>query len=186
VAIEADVTDADQLHHGISQAAQAMGGLDGLVNAAGILHVEEFEESHLESWKAMLDVNLTGVYLSCKAAVPHLRHTAEATIVNIASGIGLHPLKGYAGYAASKAGVIALSKVLAMELAPSIRVNSVCPGAIDTPMIKGLSRTVASSYALGRIGEAREVADAVLYLSGPESSFVTGVALAVDGGRTFH
>ena len=88
-------------------------------------------------------------------------------------------------YAASKGGVVNLTRALAAELAPSIRVNSVCPGMVDTPMTAGLEREV-DRYALKRIAEPLEIAHAILFLSGTESSFVTGAALAVDGGRTFH
>jgi NAD(P)-dependent dehydrogenase (short-subunit alcohol dehydrogenase family) len=88
-------------------------------------------------------------------------------------------------YAASKGGVVNLTRALAAELAPAIRVNSVCPGMVDTPMISGLERDV-SRYALKRIADPMEIAQAILFLTGTESSFVTGAALAVDGGRTFH
>jgi NAD(P)-dependent dehydrogenase (short-subunit alcohol dehydrogenase family) len=110
----------------------------------------------------------------------------SATIVNIASGQGLLPnVPNNAAYAASKGGVVNLTRALAAELAPTIRVNSVCPGMVDTPMTSGLERDV-SRYALKRIADPLEIAQAILFLTGTESSFITGAALAVDGGRTFH
>jgi NAD(P)-dependent dehydrogenase (short-subunit alcohol dehydrogenase family) len=108
-----------------------------------------------------------------------------ATIVNIASGQGLLPNSpNMTAYATSKGGVVNLTRALAAELAPSIRVNSICPGMVDTPMTAGLQREV-DRYALKRIAEPLEIAQ-ILFLTSTESSFVTGAALAVGGGRTFH
>jgi NAD(P)-dependent dehydrogenase (short-subunit alcohol dehydrogenase family) len=104
----------------------------------------------------------------------------------IASGQGLLPnTPNTTAYTASKGGVVNLTRALAAELAPSIRVNSVCPGLVDTPMTAGLERDV-SRYALKRMADPMEIAQAILFLTSAESSFVTGAALAVDGGRTFH
>ena len=106
--------------------------------------------------------------------------------MNIASGQGLLPnIPNTTAYAASKGGVVNLTRALAAELAPSIRVNSVCPGMVDTPMTAGFERPL-DRYALKRIADPLEIAQAILFLTSTESSFVTGAALAVDGGRTFH
>ena len=139
----------------------------------------------------MIDVNLTAPFLVCRAALPHLAAHTGSTIVNISSGVGLAPFVNRAAYATSKGGLITLGKVLAMELAPAIRVNTVCPGLIDTPMTAALAGhndrdEVLRRYALRRLGRDVEVAQAVLFLSTTASSFVTGITLAVDGGRTFH
>jgi len=121
-----------------------------------------------------------------RCCLPWLIKASFATIVNIASGQGLLPNNpGMTAYAASKGGVVNLTRALAAELAPSIRVNSVCPGMVDTPMTAGLERDL-DRYALGRIAEPLEIAQAILFLTSTESSFVTGAALAIDGGRTFH
>jgi NAD(P)-dependent dehydrogenase (short-subunit alcohol dehydrogenase family) len=124
-----------------------------------------------------------------------LRQQTGATIVNFASAAGLAP-RGTAAvaYIASKGGVIALTRILAIEAAPKVRVNSICPGTVDTPMTRQYLRDetgsvrpeVLSAYALGRYAEPEEIARAVLFLTSDSSSFVTGVALAVDGGRSFH
>jgi NAD(P)-dependent dehydrogenase (short-subunit alcohol dehydrogenase family) len=107
-------------------------------------------------------------------------------VVNIASGQGLLPnWPEMTAYAASKGGVITLTRALAAELAPAIRVNSVCPGVVNTPMTSG-GQVDVSPYALKRVGDPLEIANALLFLTSAESSFVTGAALAVDGGRTFH
>jgi NAD(P)-dependent dehydrogenase (short-subunit alcohol dehydrogenase family) len=185
-AIEADVTQEPSVTHAVEQGASAMGGIDGVVNAAGIVIHGSVLDVGLADWKLVLDVNLTGTYIVVRCCLPWLAKAPFATIVNIASGQGLLPNNpGMTAYAASKGGVVNLTRALAAELAPSIRVNSVCPGMVDTPMTAGLERDL-DRYSLGRIAEPLEIAQAILFLTSTESSFVTGAALAVDGGRTFH
>src|SRR5690606_10723513 len=157
--------------------------------------VGRVEDTAVESWDRLFAVNLRGPFLLCRAALPHLRRVEKAAIVNVASGAGLLPVADRSGYCASKAALVMFGKALALEAAP-VRVNSVCPGAIDTPLLAtsyegapdpdATLAAIRARYALKRIGEAHEVADAVLFLMGSESSYVTGAALAVDGGRTFH
>jgi NAD(P)-dependent dehydrogenase (short-subunit alcohol dehydrogenase family) len=185
-AVEADVTQEPSVTHAVEQGASAMGGIDGVVNAAGIVIHGSVLDVGLADWKLVLDVNLTGTYIVVRCCLPWLAKAPFATIVNIASGQGLLPNNpGMTAYAASKGGVVNLTRALAAELAPSIRVNSVCPGMVDTPMTAGLERDL-DRYALGRIAEPLEIAQTILFLTSTESSFVTGAALAVDGGRTFH
>ena len=185
-AVEADVTQESSVIRAVEQGAGAMGGLDGVVNAAGIVIHGSVLDVGLADWKLVLDVNLTGTYIVVRCCLPWLVKAPFATIVNIASGQGLLPNNpGMTAYAASKGGVVNLTRALAAELAPSIRVNSVCPGMVDTPMTAGLERDL-DRYALGRIAEPLEIAQSILFLTATESSFVTGAALAVDGGRTFH
>jgi len=190
--LEADVTDPDAVERAVAEAVNAFGGIDGLVNAAGIANTDWADQVSLADWKRVLEVNLTGSFIVCRACLPQLREAGAGTIVNFASGQGLAPFKQRSAYAASKAGVISLTRSLAMEWAPQVRVNTVCPGAVDTPMVRGgyspeeLREQVGPRYALGRIGEPHEIALAALYLSSAESSFVTGIVLAVDGGRSYH
>ena len=185
-AVEADVTQESSVTRAVEQGAGAMGGIDGVVNAAGIVIHGSVLDVGLADWKLVLDVNLTGTYIVVRCCLPWLAKAPFATIVNIASGQGLLPNNpGMTAYAASKGGVVNLTRALAAELAPSIRVNSVCPGMVDTPMTAGLERDL-DRYALGRIAEPLEIAQSILFLTATESSFVTGAALAVDGGRTFH
>jgi NAD(P)-dependent dehydrogenase (short-subunit alcohol dehydrogenase family) len=192
LSLQADVTDADATQEAVDQAAQTLGGIDGLVNAAGISNTDLADEVTLTDWKHVLNVNLTGTFVVCRACLPHLRAAGSGTIVNLSSGQGLQPFVRRSAYAASKAGVIAFSKCIAMEWAPAIRVNTICPGAIDTPMVRAgyseevLRTQVGPRYALGRIGQPAEIAQAALYLTCAESSFVTGIVLAVDGGRSYH
>ena len=186
LAVSADVTDEASVIAAVEQGAAAMGGIDGIVNAAGIVIRGSVLEVGIEDWRRVLDVNLTGIYIVVRSSLPWLREASAATIVNIASGQGLLPDRPeMTAYAASKGGVVNLTRALAAELAPAIRVNSVCPGMVDTPMTANMQRDT-SPYAMRRIAEPIEIARAILFLTGPESSFVTGAALAVDGGRTFH
>ncbi|MCZ4312566.1 SDR family NAD(P)-dependent oxidoreductase [Comamonadaceae bacterium G21597-S1] len=190
--LEADVTDPDSVEAAVFCAVGSLGGLDGVVNAAGIANTDWADQVSLGDWRKVLDVNLTGCFIVCRACLAYLRDAQGSTIVNLSSGQGLQPFARRSAYAASKAGVIAFSKSIALEWAPTVRVNTICPGAIDTPMVRTgysaevLRDQVGPRYALGRIGEPVEIAQAALYLSSAESSFVTGVVLAVDGGRSYH
>ena len=187
-----DITDWDQVQAAVKKAADTFAGLDGLVNAAGILDGGDMADTDLAVFRRVVDVNLTGLYAVCKATAPFLLAAGQSTIVNIASGVAIRPFAGSSAYAASKGGVLTLTRVLAQELAPKVRVNSVCPGAVDTPMTmpmytsNSLRQEVASRYALRRTGQPPELAQAILFLTAASSSFVTGIALPVDGGRTFH
>lgn len=192
VAVGVDVADADAVRAAVDKAAKALGGLDGVVNAAGIGVSMPFDKTSLQDWKRSLDVNLTGPFLVSQAALPHLLAAEGSTIVNIASGAGLLPNKGRAAYGASKGGLITLGKVMALELAPRVRVNTLAPGAVDTPFIRSTFTTdeavaaVAQRFAMQRLASPEEAAEAVLFLTSAQSSFVTGACLAMDGGRTFH
>jgi len=184
------VTEELSVETSVAGAAEFLGGIDGVVNAAGITEVAPLESTDFAMWRRVMAVNLDGTFLVCRACLAHLREAPFATIVNIASGQALLPGASLSAYAASKGGVLTLSRALAAELAPRIRVNSVCPGIVDTPMVSGNAvRSAAPDlgrYALKRMASAQEIAQALLFFTGTESAFVTGAALAVDGGRTFH
>ena len=181
-----DVTDQEATTHAIVTAAKVFGGIDGLVNCAGIMRTGPTAEITPDVWRSVIDVNLSGSFFMVQACLPFLRQASGSSIVNIASGAGLLPnARGLAAYAASKGGVIALTKALASDLAPEIRVNCICPGMVNTPMAEG-HRAGVVNYALKRMADPAEIANAVLFLTGPEGSYITGATLAVDGGRTFH
>lgn len=183
---EVDVTDDCAVNNGVDRAAECMGGIDGVVNAAGIMLRGSVMEVSVDEWKSVLDVNLTGSYSVIRSALPWMQRERWASIVNVGSGQALLPNSpNRTAYAASKGGVINLTRALAAELAPAIRANSVCPGLVNTPMAEGV-RSNTGNYALGRLAEPVEIARAILFLTSHESSYVTGVALAVDGGRAFH
>jgi NAD(P)-dependent dehydrogenase (short-subunit alcohol dehydrogenase family) len=194
-AITADVSDATSVSRAMQEAVHVLSGLDGLVNAAGVFINRGLMETDPDVWNTTLGVNLTGTFLCVQAAVPFLRQAERATIVNIVSGVGLLPTGGGStAYVASKGGVIAMTRTLAAELAPGIRVNAVCPGAVETAMTDGTLRdasgavipAIVNRYALGRPAAPEEIAAGILFLTSHESSFVTGINLAVDGGRTYH
>jgi NAD(P)-dependent dehydrogenase (short-subunit alcohol dehydrogenase family) len=193
--IQLDLTDAAALEPAIETAVKSLGGLDGLVNCAALGAPNSIAETDLALLSKFIAINLTAPYLLCRAALPHLRKHAGATIVNIASGQALLPnTPNNTAYAATKGGLVAFSKALAAEAAPDVRVNVVCPGVTNTPMIAHLVKGYdnpndapwVKQYAMKRIAEPVEIAQAVLFLTSGESSYVTGTAMAVDGGRTFH
>jgi NAD(P)-dependent dehydrogenase (short-subunit alcohol dehydrogenase family) len=194
-AIALDLLDEEAITAGVDRAATVLGGLDGLVNCAGVSGAQPLADLDPGQWHRMLGVNLTAPYLLCRAALPHFRANGSATIVNVASGQALLPnAPGISAYAASKAGLIALSKALGAELAPSIRVNAIAPGIVNTPMVEEVLGAYANpdeapfvrQYALQRVARPDELAQAILFLTSEASSYVTGTVLAVDGGRTFH
>jgi len=196
-----DVADGAAVAGAVKASAAALGGLDGVVNAAGIDLYAGIEAMALADWERVLAVNLTAPFLVIQAAYPYLKAAGGGTIVNVSSAAGLSPLKNRTAYCASKAGLQMASKALAIEAAAfDIRVNTVCPGAVETELFRSsfalafpstpderaIRDTVRARYALNRIAEPEEIAAAIVWLSGSESSYVTGVALAVDGGRSFH
>jgi len=185
-AYRVDITDEEAVTGVIEQAGEALGGIDGVVNAAGILTSGPILSTPAAQFRKLIEVNLTGTYIVVRACLPWLSRENSATIVNIASAQGLLPnAPGHTAYAASKGGVVNLSRAMAAELAPAIRVNTVCPGMVDTPMAEGFRANVGN-YALKRLATADEIARAIMFLTSTESSYVTGSALAVDGGRSFH
>lgn len=192
VAVRVDLTDAAATAAAVDEAFARMNGINGLVCNAGVSLSKPFAETSVEDWHWTMDGNATSVFLTCQAALPYLQRNDHATIVNVGSAVALGPLRGRAVYSASKAAVHAFTKVLAMELSPRIRCNVLAPGAIDTPMVRGTFtdpeqiKRIEGLYALRRMGQAEEIAEAILFLTSFESSFVTGSTLSVDGGRIYY
>jgi 3-oxoacyl-[acyl-carrier protein] reductase len=183
--LEADVRKFDAVEKMMKDAIAAAGKLDILVNNAGILRDRTIRKMTLDEWHSVLETNLDGVFFCSKLAADVL--TDGGRIVNIASIAGLHPFHGQANYAAAKAGVIALTKVLAKELARrKITVNAVAPGVIQTPMLGEIKPEVMTEYEkqipLGRVGRPEDVANAVLFLASEESGYITGQILPITGG----
>lgn len=192
-----DVSQPASVNAAVADAVAALGGLDGIVSSAGIDLIADIETMALADWNRIIAVNLTGPMLVAQAAYPHLKAAGGGTIVNVSSGAGLSPLKHRTAYCASKAGLQMAAKALAMEAAEvGIRVNTVCPGAVETELFRTSIGTepdpiaayeaVRARYALQRVASPEEIAAAILWLTSAESSYVTGTAIAVDGGRTFH
>lgn len=183
--LEADVRRYDSVEALMKQVKDVAGGLDILVNNAGVLRDRTVRKMTPDDWSAVLDTNLDGVFWSCKLGAEILRDGGR--IVNIASIAGIVGFHGQANYAAAKAGVIALTKVLAKELARrGITVNAVAPGVIQTPMIAGIKPEMQAEYEkqipMGRFGKPDEVAHAVLFFACEESGYITGQTLPITGG----
>lgn len=184
----ADVSDPAAIAGAVKAAAEAMGGIDGVVTSAGIMMPLSVAEMKPDQWRKMIDVNLSGTFYTVQAALPWLREAEGASVVNIASSAGLRPDQPKrTAYGASKGGVVNLSRAFAAEFAPEIRVNCVCPGLIDTPMATAAgSRANFGNYALRRMASPAEVANVLLFLISDEASYVTGAVWAADGGRSYH
>lgn len=189
LALTADVSDSDDVATFVEETVEAWGGLDVLHNNAGIAQestpVEDVTE---ETWDRVQAVNLKSAFLGAKHAVPHLR--GGGVILNTASTAGIRPRTGLSAYAASKGGMITLTKQLAFELAEDdVRVNAICPVATDTGMLPRFAggdlsiEGMADTIPLGRLAEPDDIASAAAFLASDEAAMITGTALEVDGGR---
>lgn len=181
----ADVRDAAQIETLMGQVKEKCGGLDILVNNAGIIRDRTLRKMTLDEWHAVIQTNLDGVFHCSKYGVEILRDGGR--VVNIASVAGLVGFHGQVNYAAAKAGVIGLTRVLAKELARrQITVNAIAPGVIQTPMLGEVKPEVMTEYLkqipLGRLGTPDDIANAVLFLSSEESGYISGQVLPVTGG----
>lgn len=193
----ADVSDEAAVTRAVEAASRAMGGLDGVVNSAGIDLLRPFGEMSAADWRRIMAVDLDGPFFVCRAALPSLRAAGAGSIVNIASAAGLRPLEHRTAYCSAKAALVMFSKALAVDLAPdNIKVNVICPGIIETPLFRSSFendadpeaslRTITDRYLIKRAGRPEEIAAAALFLTGTECGYMTGAAMAVDGGRSFH
>jgi NAD(P)-dependent dehydrogenase (short-subunit alcohol dehydrogenase family) len=190
-----DVSDADQVEQFIQEVIDTDGHLDVLVNNAGITLGAPVWDTAPEQWSRVVSVNLTGVFNGCRSALRHMIGRRQGAIVSTASDAALVGWPGQSAYCASKAGIVGLTRAAAMDAAPyGVRVNCVCPAFTDTPLVEAWVQAqpdpsaaraeVASGQPVGRMGEPAEIAAAIAFLASDEASFITGVALPVDGGVT--
>jgi NAD(P)-dependent dehydrogenase (short-subunit alcohol dehydrogenase family) len=195
IAIVADVTDQEQVDALVASAIAAMGGLDILVNNAGIPMLGTVETLAEADWDRQLDVNLKSVYRTGRAVWPHFKAQGYGVILNTASVAGLTGSVGQASYGAAKAGVINLTRCMAVDGADiPIRVNCICPGFIETPMLldylagqddpPAARAQVDAMHPLGRVGKPGDIAAGFVYLASDDADWVTGTALTIDGGLT--
>jgi 3-oxoacyl-[acyl-carrier protein] reductase len=183
--VEADVRKYDSVAAMMKTIAETAGGLDILVNNAGIIRDKTVKKMAPDDWQAVIQTNLDGVFYCSKLGAEIMRDGGR--IVNVSSISGIAGFHGQANYAAAKAGVIAMTKVMAKELAKrGITVNAVAPGVIETPMIAGIKPEVQAEYAkqipVGRFGKPEEVAHAILFFACEESGYITGQTLPITGG----
>jgi NAD(P)-dependent dehydrogenase (short-subunit alcohol dehydrogenase family) len=194
--VPCDVRKAVDCQAAVEKTIAAFGGLDVLFNNAGIIYPHKTILDTAEGeWDDTMEVNVKGVYLMSRAAIPHMIERGGGCIINTASVWGLVGGRAAAAYCASKGAVVLLTRAMALDHAgQDIRVNCICPGSVDTPMLRGEMEALggvekarpvfAAKHALNRIATPEEVARAALYLASDDSSFVTGTSLVVDGGRT--
>jgi NAD(P)-dependent dehydrogenase (short-subunit alcohol dehydrogenase family) len=196
VSLICDVASPSEIRAAFSQIKHLFGGLDSLINNAGINPAAAASSTIDERFfNQIMDVNVKGVFFAAQSAQALIEGTPNGTIVNLGSVSGMIGWGGSSVYSASKGAVIALTKFLAIEYAPlGIRVNAVCPGSIRTPMVEqnfarlsdpeAAWKRTAAQHPLGRVGTPDEVANAIVYLATPQSAFVTGTTLVIDGGLT--
>lgn len=193
--LRTDVRKADQCKRAVDETVRAFGSLDILFNNAGVFYPQTTLECSEEEWDLQININLKGTFLMSKYALEHMLAQGGGVIVNNSSGWGLVGGDKAVAYCASKGGVVLLTKAMAIDHGrQGIRINCICPGDVDTPMLPEDARMRGldwKSYLagcenrpMGRIGTAEEIAKAVLFLASDDSSFITGTALAVDGGGT--
>ncbi|HWC27981.1 MAG TPA: SDR family oxidoreductase [Solirubrobacteraceae bacterium] len=194
LALAADVADAAAVVGAVARAEAELGALDAVVNVAGITGTRAAAECHVtpvDEWRRVIDVNLTGPFLVCRAALPGMLERGAGCIVNVASAAGLVAFPERCAYSASKGGVVQLTRSLAADYAArGIRANAVCPGMVDTPMTRwrldepDLRAAVLAKIPAGRVATAAEVADAVALLAGGDLPYMNGAMLVLDGGWT--
>jgi len=191
--VPADVTQAAEIEAAVARAITLYGGLDYALNSAGVEGVRSRVPDYPEDqWNRVIGINLTGVFLSMKYEIPALLNRGRGAIVNMASVAGVTGFSGHAGYAASKHGVVGLTKTAAIEYAEKgIRINAICPAYTRTPMVERLVESqpdfeekLTARIPIGRMGTAEEIAAAVLYLCSDAAAFMTGHSLVLDGGIT--
>ncbi len=194
--VPCDVTRAADCQRTVEETVRAFGRLDILFNNAGVIYRNLTVEATTEAkWDDTLNTNLKGTFLMCKYAFPYLRASGRGAIVNTASYAALVGFAGLAAYCASKAAVVNLTRAMALDHASeNLRVNCVCPGSVDTDMIRAAwqaygdqeqaARLWAAKHPMGRIATPEEIARVVLFLASDDASFITGAAIPVDGGIT--
>lgn len=186
IGVGADVRDVYAVQAMVAATLETFGRLDVLVNNAGITERGALEELSAEQWSAVLETNLTGAWSCCRAAAPALRDSDQGRIVNVSSMLGAVGLENRSAYVASKGGLTALTRALAMELAPAgVTVNALCPGPFDTELADAGARSgMLARIPLGRWGDPAELGAAAVFLASSASSFMTGATLTLDGGYT--
>ena len=191
VGVEADVTSSDAVDDMVAQAVSAFGRVDILINNAGINTRGPIDELTLEQFKEVMDVNVNGIWLCSRAAIPHLKANNCGRIINMASTLGIVGLANRTPYASSKGAVVQMTRALGLEMAPhGVTVNAICPGPFLTPMNEPIAdseeakKFIVGAVALERWGRMEEIQGAAIFLASDAASYMTGSMLTVDGGWT--
>jgi NAD(P)-dependent dehydrogenase (short-subunit alcohol dehydrogenase family) len=197
IVVQADVSKSEEVDRLISRTIEKFGRLDILVNNAGIYSAHPAHQTSEEEWDSIIDVNLKGAFLCSKSAIPELlknedgnENKIKGRIINIASIAGIVGFEASPAYCASKGGMILLTKEMALDYAPNININAICPGVIETPMTsellkdEGTKKDLMASTPARRPGKPEEIASAAVFLASNDADFITGASLVVDGGWT--
>ncbi|MEE4271527.1 MAG: SDR family oxidoreductase [Thermoanaerobaculales bacterium] len=185
-----DVSDESQVAALAESARERWGAVDGLVNNAGIAPMATLDGTDLETWERTFAINVRGPYLLCRALSPMLKEGVSPSVVNISSSLAQRAIPGMAAYNASKAALNHLTRALALEWAPAVRVNAIMPAVVDTPIHddRGMSREdvegMGAIHPMQRIGQPREISSMIRYLLSDEAAWMTGAVIPVDGGMT--
>jgi NAD(P)-dependent dehydrogenase (short-subunit alcohol dehydrogenase family) len=185
-----DIGDPEQIAGLTSAVADRWGRLEGLVNNAGVAPMAGLEDTDVATWDHTFAVNVRGPFLLVQHLLPLLRGTRDSAVVNVSSTLAVKAIPGMIAYNTSKAALNHLTRSLALELAPQVRVNAVMPAVVDTPIheLRNMSREQVTAmgdlHPLGRVGTPAEIADMVVYLLGPQAAWMTGAVIPVDGGMT--
>lgn len=193
IAIAADVSKREEIERVLEQTLAAFGGINVLVNNAGILHPGTAEQITEAQWDETFNINVRGLWLFSRAVLPHLRQAGGGSIINVASVLGINGTRNRAAYAASKGAVVLLTKCMAIDHGhENIRVNAICPSFVETDLTAAVLRKVPdpdairreriSVHPIGRLGQPEDLAGLAVYLASDESSWATGAAFPVDGG----
>lgn len=193
--VRADVSQEDDVKRMVETTVSTFGRIDILCNNAAVQVFGTIPETPAADWHKVMDINLKGVYLGCKYAIPHMIEQGGGSIVNTSSALGIVGDPDLPAYGATKGGILAMTAAMAQAHGrQNIRINSICPGDVATPLVleyfehqpdpENALRRVESEYALGRIAQPEEIANVALFLASDESSFVTGTYIVVDGGLT--
>jgi NAD(P)-dependent dehydrogenase (short-subunit alcohol dehydrogenase family) len=193
IVIEADVSRKSDIDRVVEQTASHFGGLNVLVNNAGVLHIGTAEQITEEQWNETFNINVRGAWRLSRAALPYLRKAGGGSIINIASVLGINGARNRAAYASSKAAMVLLTKCMAIDHGhENIRANAICPGFVETELTEpvfsqasdpqAVRRERVAVHPIGRLGQPQDIAGLAVFLACDESAWVTGAALPVDGG----
>ncbi|WP_121744274.1 3-oxoacyl-ACP reductase family protein [Natronorubrum halophilum] len=189
-AFEADVSDADAVESMIDAFESTVGSIDVLVNNAGLLTQSPLAEMPVEMWDETIAVDLRGVFLATRFALPGMLESGGGSIINVASQLGIIGGDELVHYSAAKGGVIAMTRALAREVSPTVRVNAVAPGPVRTALLDDISdewrEAKAAELPMGRLGTVDDVVPTVVFLASEESGYYTGQTLSPDGGDAMH